>query len=273
MIQAGVFDNFGIHRAALFTNLQKILDYVGSIKTSRLYGQSSLFASNQEEEFPPLKLDETPSWPDSLTLEYEKQLLGFFVSGHPLDKYREQWEKCITIDLGKPDHIVKDRMYNLFGMLKNLRVTMTKKGAKMAFAQLEDFQGTIELVLFPKFYEANESVLLNDTVIGIMGKADIRDDKVQIIAEGILNMEKMEKKALSEVHIRLHRNCSSEDELRTLCSQLFDHKGSCSVFIHTKDTRSSEMVIKASPQITVNPDDDTLDTIRDNPCVEEVWSL
>ena len=272
-IQCGLFDSLEKNRAKLFTNLDKMLDFSIQKKDSRKYGQASLFDSSGEVEFREPVLEETPDWPNLEHLKNEKELLGFYFSGHPMDKYRKIWERGVTLDLRKPDRATPEKPYTLLGMLRGVRTILTKKGTKMAFAMIEDFVGSIELVIFTSAYEKYQTRLVDDTVVAVIGKVDLSRDDPKFLVDEFRDPENLElKEAPGEVHIRLAEDLFREEDVYHLRSFFVEHPGTCSLYLHLEgQDGGKERVVKASSQITLSSKDEFLKKIRSYPSVIEVW--
>jgi len=269
-IQTGLFDLLGVNRASLLHNLERILEFVGQMKADQGVGQVSLFEAPEHEEFHSIELEEIEEWPQKELLKLEKDFLGFYFSGHPMDKYRKLWEKSTNIDLSNPDRATNKKKYQLLGMIKSVRSLITKKGDKMAFAVLEDYRGSIEAVIFPKTYAEIDSMLNVDEVLGFEGKFDNSRGKPSLQLEKIVKPDEFENNTVKEFHIRLNGKTESEDELYDLRNTLQHHSGDSPVFFHLKK-HEREIIIKASNQILVEPNNLLFETIKSKPEVSDAW--
>jgi DNA polymerase III subunit alpha len=268
-IQSGLFDSLGEERSRLHANLDRVLDYAAGRRESRLAGQVSLFEGSDEIAF---AYEEAEPWSELERLTKERELLGFYFSGHPLDAHRERWKNSVTLDLGRVFAASTEREYYVLGLLKGLRVIHTKKGTQMAFGTLEDFKGTIELVFFSDAYEQSREDLIDETVIGIEGKVDTSRDRIQFVVERTIKPEDMPMKDTGEVHIRIADGGSSEEDLYHLRAFLFERPGGCSVYLHINgNDRQEELTVRASEQLMVSSNPETLSEIQEHPQVLKVW--
>ncbi|HOV63824.1 MAG TPA: OB-fold nucleic acid binding domain-containing protein, partial [Spirochaetia bacterium] len=274
LILAGLFDSLGVGRATLMANLERILEWVARRKESKKYGQTSLFEGEEETE-QPIELVPAEEWPYMELLRLEKENLGFFFSGHPMDKYREIKEKCTNLEIGEIEKAVPDKSYTLLGMIKTNRVILTKAGKKMAFAQFEDNTGSVELVFFSRVWETSGSLVVADAVLGIQGKVEFKQGDPKIIVDKVMKPEEMKDTEPKEVHIRLSRDCLSEEKLYSLRSALIDEQGNCRLFIHLSPSRgeTKETVIRASSQITVSSKDAALKSLKNHEGIIEIWRV
>jgi DNA polymerase-3 subunit alpha len=274
-IQCGLFDGLSKNRAALFLNVEKILDYAVQKKDSRRFGQTSLFDTCTEEEFREPAIEESEDWPELERLRLEKEILGFYFSGHPMDRYRKAWEKNVTLDLSRTDRAVPDKTYNLIGMIRSVRVIFTKQGKKMAFALLEDYRGSIELIIFTGVYEKHQARLTEDAIVGVVGKIDTSRGDPKFLVDDFRDPENLEEKEAGEVHVVLSEDLTGEEDFYHLRSFIFEHPGTCALYLHfppaNGGSESKERVLKASSQISLSSKEEVLDKIRNLPLVLEVW--
>ncbi|MBF9015715.1 MULTISPECIES: DNA polymerase III subunit alpha [unclassified Oceanispirochaeta] len=270
-IQSGLFDKIeSSNRATLLHNLEKMLDHVNSIKEQSQFGQVSLFGDNQDEITPVLTLEVVPDWENKEILQIEKDNLGFYFSGHPLDEFRTYWNKCTNLKLDKAFRASSEKDYTIMGMIKGVRSLMTKKGSKMAFATVEDFNGSIDLVLFSKTYEKYAHLLEEDKVLGFTGQVDLSRNEPSFKVKEMFVPEDMREIQSSEIHIELEERDFLTDELVDFRSFLQDRGGSSSVFLHLKRP-SKKFVVKISGQISISPAPAVLKEIGRYPIVSNVW--
>ena len=175
LVQTGAFDSLGTSRETLLGNFEKAVEYAQKKKEDKQLGQSSLFEDSGESDFPDFKFEDFPQMDRSEKLNIEKQLLGFYFSGHPLDEYREIWEKAVKVDLGQEENIKTGSCF-LLGIIKHVKIITTGKG-KMAFATLADFNGEIELTFFAKTWEKCQGNIEADKVAILRGKIDYQKDR------------------------------------------------------------------------------------------------
>ncbi|MFO8065055.1 MAG: DNA polymerase III subunit alpha [Spirochaetota bacterium] len=269
MIQAGVFDCLGETRATLLNNLETFVERAARAHEQKKYGQTSLF-DGSEEQLDDAQMERYPEIPYAERLRFERENLGFYFSGHPMDEYRSRWSETVTVDLSRLDRVSFDRNYNVLGLLKGVRVIQTRKGGNMAFAQLEDYNGTIECVFFEDAYTAGRDRLTEDAVVGLVGKFEERRGNIQFVVEEVRSPENLEEKDASEVHIRLDENVDRQEDLYKLRAFLFERSGPSEVYVHL-GSNGRESVIRASSQLTVSSKQKTLEEIRSLEHVLEVW--
>jgi len=232
LAMAGCFDQFGINRQELVLNVERAMDYAAKKADSKKYGQTSLFEGCEEEEFPPFEFEKMDEYPRSEILQHEKELLGFYFSGHPMDEYRDIWQRCADADLAHPERASADQTYTVVAMLKEFREILTKTGRKMAFGLVGDFNGSIEIVVFADNLERYRSSFVVDKVLCLKGKIDLTRDKPSLKVDEVLPPEGLKDKACHEVHFRLSPDIKDEEELYELLETIYAYPGNCGVFLH-----------------------------------------
>ncbi len=269
LIFSGVFDSLGDNRATLFHNLDRVIDIVSARKESMKYGQVSLFetAGDEEEGIDTISLEKMEEWPPIDRLIYEKENLGFFFSGHPLDSYRQMIDEFVDLRLAEVENARNDRLYTMIGILKEIKEINTKNGRRMAFAKLEDYEGAVELVIFSDLYEKSHDTLLDDSIVTVKGRIDRSRGSVKIIAEAIMEPESLKEKNTHSIHVRLSENIEEEEEgLLNMREFLIEKKGRIPLFIHI-----GNVVIKASSQLSVSDSEEVVKSLKSYSLVEEVW--
>jgi DNA polymerase III subunit alpha len=283
-IQCGLFDSLGANgagangagangagadRAALMANLDRALDFAATRREARATGQGSLFEETGEIVF---VFEPTAPWSDLERLTHEREYLGFYFSGHPLDSFRTEWQTRTTLDLSRAASASPERVHRVVGLLKGVRAIYTRKGTMMAFGRLEDFNGTIELVLFSDAYEESRELLVDETVVGVEGSVDTSRDRTQFVVAKMVDPIDLPERDTGQLHLRIAHEHASEEELYELRAFLNERQGGCSVYLHVNGKNGSdECVIRASSQLMVSSQPTALAEIERHPFVETVW--
>jgi len=271
LIQTGCFDRLGQNRSTLKHNLERAVDYATAKKNGSKFGQISLFESSGEQEFSEFVFEHLEEWPQKELLRIEKGLIGFYISGHPMDNYRKAFERGCTFDIRYADKAQSERLYTVVGMIQSVKPYQTKAGKWMAFGVFEDFNGTIELTFFPNIWDKARAVLLPDTVWGLIGKIDNTREKPNLLVEEWINPDVLQEQSLREIHIAIDATMSSEESLHPLRDFLFDSRGNCSVFFHVDGSEGYSWTIKATNQLQVSGAKETVQDLMSLPGVTDVW--
>lgn len=271
LVQTGCFDRLGQSRSTLVHNMERAIEYAAGKKDGSKFGQASLFESSGEQEFTEFVFEQLEEWPQKELLRIEKDLIGFYISGHPMDSYRKAFERGSTFDIRRIDKAQPERLYTLVGMIQSVRPYQTKSGKWMAFGVFEDFNGTIDLTFFPNIWDKARTVLLPDTVWGLTGKIDNTRDKPSFLVESWINPDELQERVIREIHIAIDPTMTSEESLHPLRDFLFDSRGNCSVFFHVDGTGGNSWTVKAANQIQVSGAEGTIQDLMSLPGVTEVW--
>ncbi|HOX91294.1 MAG TPA: DNA polymerase III subunit alpha, partial [Spirochaetales bacterium] len=269
LIQAGCFDTMGKGRAELTLNLERCWDYAQNKADSSAYGQVSLFESGSADDLPPFKWDPAEDWPRDEKLRVEKQLLGFYFSGHPLDEYKDVYQRCCDVDFVHPDRMSAEKTYTLIGQLVEFREILTKRGKRMAFGKVEGYGGTMEVVVFPDTLERNPGRFAVDQILFLKGKVDTERENPSFKVEELAYPEDLRDKSYRELHIALN-SVHHEEDLESLRDILFASNGQCQVTLHVPSA-SGKVRVKAHSGISCSPSDELLDRLREAPVVADLW--
>jgi len=202
-IKAGALDGLEGNRRQFMSVYVQILDHITKDKKNNLAGQITLFDiadDTQKEEFD-LRMPEVEEYPKEMLLAFEKEVLGIYVSGHPMEEYQELWQKVVShntnafaLDEEVGSATVEDQIRVIVGgIIAGKTVKYTKNDKMMAFLTLEDLVGSVEIVVFPQTYEKYASVLLEDAKVFVKGRSSVEEDKDgKIICDEILTFEEVE---------------------------------------------------------------------------------
>lgn len=274
LIGSGAFDNLGENRATLLLNLEEVIEYVTRRKAAEQYGQTSLFDIQDEQSLGNFKMNQAEDLSLTEKLQLEKQLLGFYFSGHPMDSYREIWNRTVRVDLSKPDQLLNGHSCNLVGTVIAMRTIVTKKGDPMCFAQIEDFNGKLELIFFPKSWQRFKHLVVNDAILGFTGKIDSEKGEAKFIVDEVCDPSELKQNGVSEVHIRILQKLCNQEHLNSLRDLCLDYGGTCGLYLHIVDPdEEAESVVKASGQLNVAFSDELIEQVKENPIVSDIWYL
>ena len=243
-IKAGALDCFEGSRKQLMTVYVQIMDQLHNSGRNSMAGQMSLFdlAGETEKKQYEVPLPDVGEFPRELLLEFEKEVLGIYVSGHPLEEYVGMWKKNITNttadfylddETGVPN--VKDNANaKIGGIISDKKIKYTKTDQVMAFLSLEDMVGTVEVIVFPKTYEANAPRLNTDAKVFIEGRVSVEEDRdAKLIASKITLFDEIAR----TVWIRFANIDEYSAKEQELFSLLSDSDGKDEVTVYLTDTK------------------------------------
>ena len=244
LIKAGALDSLGATRRQMMMVYAYVLDEVTREKKENITGQMSLFDFFSEEE----KKEYEIQYPDvgefeqSQKLAFEKEVLGIYVSGHPLQDYMASMEKQITAKTTdfEPDEesglaVVRDgRNYIVGGLISNVTVKLTKTNQNMAFVTLEDLYGTVEVILFPRDYQKYRDLLVMDTAVYVKGRASVSEENGKLVAEFVISMDQVPK----EIWIQVQNIGYFQEKQNMLYDVIRQHPGEREILIYSREEKA-----------------------------------
>lgn len=263
MIKCGALDEFGHHRSQLVAILDDCLECGANSHRERISGQSTFFeefGAHSKTHSKKHEIPKIPEWHESQLLAFEKEMLGFYITGHPLAKYEKlirAYSTCQVKDLGKRR---MDEEVSVGGIISKLKFTITKaKSEKMAIMSIEDLTGEAEVLVFPKTFADTEKFIRKDAIVCVKGKINLREERPKIIANDIMPLEELQKKYTQAIIINLNVGID-ERELTKLKTVLESHPGTAPVYLHFKMADGKRFEISVEEKLKVEPSDSlTLD--------------
>lgn len=255
LIQAGAFDSISKYRSQLMASLDLATSYGQALQEDRKRGQTSLFDLGGEAKTLPVpKMFEVPEWPISEILSKEKEMLGFYVSGHPLTKYQEELNTFVTRNTHSLEEARDGEEVYIGGVITHVKTSIDRKKKQMAFITLEDFVGTVEIVVFSDCYEKNRRIIRSESMVLIKGRASTKEgEKPKIVASELLSLSKAYSELKPPLHLLLFSTGASQDnvvsELKDILSK---HPGNSRVILHVKKADNQELKMKLNDPVDVS---------------------
>lgn len=270
LIKTGSFDKIEENRNKLLVNVEAAVEYAEAKKESTRYGQVSLFEDTDIQEFVDFKYTEVEDWPQLEKLRIEKELIGFYISGHPLDNYKKVIERCTNMNSAKIPSALPETEYTIAVLITEVRRITTKKGTIMGIVTGKDFDGEVKFTFFPKVWERLDSFVQEDKVLAFKGKVDHSEqygDSFQV--DELLDINNLQSQSVKSIHIKLFstQNKRSSMELKDF---LVAHPGNCSVYLHIERDEKN-YTIQTSTSLKVPSSDDFISELSKIPSVDEVW--
>lgn len=226
LIKAGALDGFGANRAELTSHYVKFIERAERQRVDRETGQRSLFDMMDEEMQKQEKvfIKKSPSWSRSVGLAYEKEVLGFYLSDHPLNGIRDLVRVWISNDVQGLLKVEPKSHVHIVGMVSTLRKIITKKGTHMAFGQFEDLTGVVELVVFPDVFSKCEGDLKSEGAVLVSGVLEREGEVCKILVDKVETLDKALRRAKKmSIHIESEM---LPDHMQALKEVLMKYPGS-----------------------------------------------
>ena len=251
LIKAGALDTLGGTRKQFMSIYVQIVDHVTQEKKNSMVGQMTLFdlvSEDQKEDFQ-IRMPDVGEYSKETLLAFEKEVLGIYVSGHPLEAYEEKWKKSIsatTADFQLDEETGHTKVHDgakeiIGGMITEKTIKHTKTNQMMAFITVEDLLGTVEGVVFPRDYEKNRDYLEVDSKVFVRGRVSEEDDKPsKMICEKIIPFERTKK----ELWIQFPDKATFLDEEQIVYGYLADSDGDDEVMIYCAKERAVKKLPK-----------------------------
>ncbi len=258
MIKAGSFDHLGGNRAQMMEGLERAMQTGAGMQADLASGQMNFFEEmTQNDGYAEDKnhLPDVPPWPEQQMLTFEKQVLGFYVTSNPLSQHAEDINIFSTCNTGRLGQVKAEKEVVIGGMIARIRYNIIKNGrnagAKMAVIMLEDLQGQVEVVVFPRTFSKFGPLLVEDRVIFVRGKVDTSREKPNILADEIILHEEVRDKIGARVAIKIDAEGVTQErvtEIRSVCEH---YKGRSPILVAIA-TDNGRVYANAN-RLSVNP--------------------
>lgn len=290
LIKAGCFDSLGQNRMTLLANMEKALAYAQGKYKDAATDQADLFGGTGEKTYADYKFKEIEDCPHMEKLKMEMEVIGTYVSGHPLDDYKEKIDDCVTLTSStiaaaaearsKEVEALKasgrsiwsaGKKYTVLGIISNTKEYNTQKGA-MGFAALTDYHGTFNLTFFSNTWGKVRDKVKDGEIIALSGKADNSRGEDAFLVEDVLDIDNLKKKDVSSLHIELDTSdekkaTQSVDNIKTLLAK---KRGKCALFLHMK-VAGRDYTVKAANDYSASFTKEVKDFLKKEGGVLKSW--
>jgi DNA polymerase III subunit alpha len=254
LVKCGAFDAVDAIRSRVFATIEPQMNRAASVQRDRERGQVALFdvePINARQK----TIGQSPAveWSQGEMLGFEKELLGFYVTGHPLSDYAEILRRYELISSGQLAQFQDGQSVRVGGIVSKLTPKTTKQGKPMAILLLEDLDGAVEVLVFPETYAKCGANLKTGTAVFLSGTINLREDKPKIVADQILPLEDVPKKFTKAVHIRLSAGTIEGDVLTNVKELLHANKGSVPVLFCFIYPDGRMVFLEAHEHFSVSP--------------------
>ncbi|MCP3951064.1 MAG: DNA polymerase III subunit alpha [Desulfobacterales bacterium] len=255
LIRCGAFDSTGAPRARMMAALEDALEYGQLVQKKKMDPQMGLFDTGGGDEEPINRptMPEITEWEEKQLLAFEKESLGFYITGHPLSRFEETLEQFTNTDALAIQEINDKAPVRIGGLVSASRVLRTRKGDLMAFVTVADLHGSVEVVVFPEAYAAASDLIVNDKPILVQGQVQKEESGVKILADTIIPMEKAPEVWTASVHFKIDLAKSGRDQLEQLNAVFKRYPGTCKGFVHFYQAGEAEAVVALPETLRIRP--------------------
>ncbi|MBU0991865.1 MAG: DNA polymerase III subunit alpha [Proteobacteria bacterium] len=255
LIKCGAFDSTGDKRAQMMTGLEAAIDHGQRIQKEKNDRQLDIFSSFSNIKFKSLNqpaLPQLEEWREKNLLAYEKEALGFYISGHPLSRHEDILSRFTNANAITLNDVKDVKAVRIGGIVIGHKPFRTKKGDLMAFVTLEDMNGSIEVVVFPKVYETVSSLVIIDKAVIIEGEAKREENTVKLFAENIVPIEKAEETWAASISINIDADKAEEGAFIQLTDIIKKYPGTCPVFVNLRFPGKYETALELPDNLKLN---------------------
>jgi DNA polymerase-3 subunit alpha len=259
LIKCGAMDSLGLFRSQLSAMIDKAVEVAEGVQKDRMNGQLSFFDKFEDEE----KFKKTfqgvpniPEWPENQLLAHEKELLGFYITNHPLARYEKvlkSYSTCQTTELRNRrdgDEVL------IGGIISKVKFTTTRRTSeKMAILTLEDLSGTVEVLVFPTTFQKSGALIKQDAIVFVQGRANLREEDAKIVANDVAAIESVRAKYTKTVVIDMVTaglEAATLDKLKKVMSR---YPGRVPVYLNFAKPGGERTMVAAGKNYAIDPHD------------------
>ncbi|MBR1697293.1 MAG: DNA polymerase III subunit alpha, partial [Anaerovibrio sp.] len=256
LIKCGAFDSLGAKRSQLLEVLSRTVDAAAISQKDKATGQMGLFDDEVLNDITEVKLPDIPEVDRSTMLMWEKEITGFYITGHPLDEYSDVLNGFTSISDILAGKVRDGKAVKLGGMVVSAKRIATKKGDTMCFAEMEDFSNSIEVVVFPKVFYQCVNALEPDSAVMVAGKVNFTDDGIKVLADRVCLL----KEYKPDIYIAISAANENEAVFKAVKDVLTTHQGDHIVFIYYSDRKK---VIKTERAMWIDGSEEAISLLKE----------
>lgn len=266
LIKCGAFDSLGYKRSQLMAVVDKAMEAASHLQKDKDSGQMSFLDAFSEQPGFSQTFEDVPDleeWPENQLLASEKDMLGFYITGHPLTRYEKILKFYSKRSAAKLSEGRDGETISIAGVIAKVKHTVTKKkGEKMAIVRLEDLSGQVDILVFPKTYAKCAQNIKTDSIVFIKGRLDLKEQTPKIIAEEIVSIKEARKKYTASLEIKLLTAGLEESTLKDLKNLLAQHPGATPVYLNFVNPSGREQRVKVNSDIKVQADEKLINKLE-----------
>ncbi|HEY1663896.1 MAG TPA: DNA polymerase III subunit alpha [Verrucomicrobiae bacterium] len=255
LIKCGACDSLKQPRAAMFAKIDWALARASGIQSDKQKGQSSLFGALEEKAAPKAEEDNhLPEWPQHELLAYEKELLGFYVTGHPLTPFAPILKKYALATTAGLAELPNRSMTRIGGLVAAVQNGVSKKSGKpYMMVTLEDLEGSVQILCMNENYEKYRSLMQPNKAVFVIGEVNTGDERPKIFPLEILPLEDAPKKFTRQVHFRLKAAHLQPEQLGSVHEIIAAHPGKCPLYLCFMQPGGELVFVEANERFAVTP--------------------
>src|SRR5262245_39317048 len=262
LLKAGAFDSVNTDRALMYANIDRAMDWGQKKQREREIGQGGLFGMMMGANSEEVIMDPGEAWPKGLKLKHEKETLGFYITGHPLRKYAEEVKTYGNATTGTLSERPSGFDVAVGGLVSAVRHMRTKKGDPMAVVQLEDWEGVVEVLVFPEAYAKAQRLLDADAPIFVKGKLDNDEANIKILASDVYPMERVKEVLSRTVTIHINMGFAPSDIAERLQPVIDEKRGPAEIVFELEFPGRYTAYVRPNPYVKISPDREFVEAVE-----------
>jgi len=260
LIKCGAFDSTGHNRRQLMTFCEEIMDKAQKRQREKSMGQGNLLEQFEKSDGLPANgseagLPEISEWDHKELLAYEKETIGFYITGHPLSRYAERLRMFVMADSSNLGSKQDRETLTLAGIVNNIREVQTRRKETMAYVTLEDLKGSVTVIFFPEIYRINFNLLHGDEPILVKGVVDIGEESVKMIAAEVTPLASAVEKNYQSAYFTVDVESVVSNDIDNLLKCIVNHDGKQEVYIKLIEKKSETLIFLGDDlRINISPE-------------------
>lgn len=242
LVLAGAFDSIDKNRAKLFDAVETAIDFSHKAQNSKILSENSLFGGDEQVKLTEPKLPDVKPWSEAEILAREREVIGFYVTGHPLRKYELEYKSFATLHIGETEDLKDMADIKVCGVITELRTKIDKSGKNMAFFKIDDFSGSCECLMFSKTYAEFGDLLKEEESVFIFGDLESSGDAVKVHVKRVIPLAKVKETLTESLKLIIDKRDITEEKIRQIKNKLTQHQGNVPVFLQLNEENSRSKI-------------------------------
>ena len=262
LVKAGAFDGLDTDRGRLYQNIDKAIEWGQRKQREAEVGQGDLFGPAHDSDSDDGLLEPADPWPEALRLAHEKQALGFYITGHPLERYHEELQQYATASTAVLGEKPSGSEVAIGGIVAHLRTMRTKRGERMGVILFEDLEGQVEVLIFPEVLSRAEAWISSDAPLLVRGKLDSDESVIRILAHQVLPLEHVRGLSSRSITIHIDTGTAPSNLAEQLEHVIGKKGGPAEVTFELEFPGRYTALIRTNPYVRVRPDPEFVSAVE-----------
>ncbi|MCF8241122.1 MAG: DNA polymerase III subunit alpha [Melioribacteraceae bacterium] len=239
LVLAGAFDNLGLYRSQNFSLIEEALEYAHKYQSAKQSQTNSLFGESEDIKIPVPDPKDVEPWDTKEKLAREREVLGFYLSDHPLRKYESIYKSFATVNLGVPETFENKEQVRACGVVTEIRTKIDRSNNTMAFFKLDDLSGSCECLMFAKIYSEFGKHLYKEATVLVNGRLESSGDAIKLHAEEVIPLDEVHEKLTKELYIVLDIETHTPEHIKEIKKILESNSGKSTTYLCVRGNGTS----------------------------------